>query len=100
MIFQEEQRHCLWQFGDSSHKTVAARYESLIQGLSSIDSSCLVLLGATLDVGTQLNSFGYGGTGKKSTARQFEDYGQTYGQVLPLQSRIYHKTIPHWSINI
>lgn len=40
-----------------------------------------VLLGTTLDVGTQPNSYGYGGTGKKSTARQFEDYGQIYGQV-------------------
>ncbi len=37
--------------------------------------------GASLDVGTQPHSFGYGGTGKKSTARQFEDYGQAYGQV-------------------
>lgn len=37
--------------------------------------------GASLDVGTQPNSFGFGGTGKKSTNRQFEDYGGPYGQV-------------------
>lgn len=36
---------------------------------------------ATLDVGSSVGSFGYGGTGKKSTARQFEDYGQPFGQV-------------------
>ena len=36
---------------------------------------------AALDLGTQPGSFGYGGTGKKSTKRQFEDYGKPYGQV-------------------
>lgn len=35
---------------------------------------------SSLDLGTQLGSFGYGGTGKKSTRRQFKDYGGPYGQ--------------------
>ncbi len=35
-----------------------------------------------LDVGTDKQSFGYGGTGKKSHARQFDDYGQAYGESL------------------
>ena len=37
--------------------------------------------GTSLDVGTQPNSFGYGGTGKKSTDCKFEDYGHPYRQV-------------------
>ena len=36
-------------------------------------------LGASLDVGTDKGSFGYGGTGKKSHAKRFEDYGGSYG---------------------
>lgn len=35
----------------------------------------------SLDLGTQLGSFGYGGTGKKSSRRQFDDYGSSYGLV-------------------
>lgn len=35
---------------------------------------------SSLDLGTQQGSFGYGGTGKKSTRRQFDDYGAKYGQ--------------------
>lgn len=36
-------------------------------------------LGASLDIGTDKGSFGYGGTGKKSHAKSFEDYGEPYG---------------------
>ena len=36
---------------------------------------------AKLDIGTDRHSFGYGGTGKKSHDRKFEDYGRPYGQV-------------------
>jgi len=35
----------------------------------------------SLDLGTQPGSYGYGGTGKKSTDRKFEDYGGKFGQV-------------------
>lgn len=34
---------------------------------------------AQLDLGTDNQGFGYGGTGKKSYARQFDDYGETFG---------------------
>ncbi|VUZ45019.1 unnamed protein product, partial [Hymenolepis diminuta] len=37
----------------------------------SLDKSCLAL-------GEEVNSFGYGGTGKKSTDGKFEDYGTTF----------------------
>lgn len=32
-----------------------------------------------LDLGTCRNGFGFGGTGKKSNERKFEDYGEPYG---------------------
>lgn len=32
-----------------------------------------------LDLGTDNQGFGYGGTGKKSFGKQFDDYGETYG---------------------
>ncbi|KAL0042243.1 hypothetical protein WJX77_007018 [Trebouxia sp. C0004] len=35
---------------------------------------------AGLDLGTEPISFGFGGTGKKSTNRQFDTYGAPYGQ--------------------
>jgi len=37
------------------------------------------IAGGQLDLGTDNQGFGYGGTGKKSYARQFDDYGETYG---------------------
>eukprot|EP00128_Syssomonas_multiformis_P017191 Colp12_sorted_trinity150504_noHs@1768 len=33
----------------------------------------------SLDLGTDKQSFGFGGTGKKSHGRQFEDYGEAFG---------------------
>lgn len=35
---------------------------------------------ATLDLGTDKQSFGYGGTGKKSHNKHFETYGEPFGQ--------------------
>lgn len=35
---------------------------------------------ATLDLGTCRYGFGFGGTGKKSNNRQFDDYGEAYGK--------------------
>ncbi|XP_066593768.1 ATP-dependent RNA helicase Ddx1 [Prorops nasuta] len=34
---------------------------------------------ASLDLGTDRFGYGYGGTGKKSNNRQFEDYGESFG---------------------
>lgn len=34
---------------------------------------------STMDLGCDKESFGYGGTGKKSTGKQFSDYGGPYG---------------------
>ncbi|XP_076655905.1 ATP-dependent RNA helicase Ddx1 [Halictus rubicundus] len=34
---------------------------------------------ATLDLGTDKFGFGFGGTGKKSNAKQFSDYGEAFG---------------------
>lgn len=34
---------------------------------------------ASLDIGTDKFSFGFGGTGKKSHAKQFQDYGEAFG---------------------
>eukprot|EP00052_Salpingoeca_macrocollata_P019479 m.161786 g.161786 ORF g.161786 m.161786 type:complete len:730 (-) comp20982_c0_seq2:69-2258(-) len=34
---------------------------------------------ASLDLGTDKNGFGFGGTGKKSHNRQFDDYGEAFG---------------------
>lgn len=34
---------------------------------------------ATLDLGTDKNGFGFGGTGKKSYNRQFDSYGESFG---------------------
>lgn len=39
----------------------------------------MVLFKANLDLGTDKFSFGFGGTGKKSHARQFDDYGEAFG---------------------
>jgi ATP-dependent RNA helicase DDX1 len=36
-------------------------------------------LAASLDLGTDGQGFGFGGTGKKSHRRQFDSYGQEYG---------------------
>ncbi|CAG9559092.1 unnamed protein product [Danaus chrysippus] len=36
--------------------------------------------GARLDLGTDRLGFGFGGTGKKSNCKQFDDYGEAYGK--------------------
>ena len=36
--------------------------------------------GANLELGCDNRSWGYGGTAKKSTAKDFADYGQTFGE--------------------
>lgn len=55
-----------------------AYYEATVQdeGLCRVGWSTS---GASLDVGTDKASFGFGGTGKKSHAKQFQDYGESFG---------------------
>lgn len=36
-------------------------------------------LQASLDLGTDKFGFGFGGTGKKSNAKQFDNYGEAFG---------------------
>jgi ATP-dependent RNA helicase DDX1 len=57
----------------------AVYYEATVtdEGLCRVGWSTAA---ASLDVGTDRHSFGYGGTGKKSHARSFEDYGGPYGR--------------------
>lgn len=53
-------------------------YEAKVtdEGLCRVGWSTLA---ASLEVGTDRQSFGYGGTGKKSFAKQFDDYGEAFG---------------------
>jgi len=39
---------------------------------------------AGLELGTDRQGFGFGGTGKKSFGRSFDDYGQTFGALQAL----------------
>eukprot|EP01026_Neomeris_dumetosa_P024664 TRINITY_DN2045_c0_g1_i9.p2 TRINITY_DN2045_c0_g1~~TRINITY_DN2045_c0_g1_i9.p2 ORF type:complete len:242 (-),score=50.47 TRINITY_DN2045_c0_g1_i9:69-794(-) len=52
-------------------------YEVVVEdtGLCRVGWSTLA---ATLDLGTDRQSFGFGGTGKKSHDRQFDSYGEAY----------------------
>lgn len=43
-------------------------------------NSTLYCQQARLDLGTDRLGFGFGGTGKKSNAKQFDDYGSAYGK--------------------
>lgn len=54
-------------------------YEAIIcdEGLCRVGWSTNL---ATLDLGTDQFSFGFGGTGKKSHNRQFDDYGEAFGK--------------------
>ena len=44
------------------------------------DFYCVSCPQAVLDLGTCKFSFGFGGTGKKSNNRQFDDYGEAFGK--------------------
>ena len=45
----------------------------------TLQSTCRALANASLDLGTDRLGWGFGGTGKKSNNRNFEDYGTTFG---------------------
>ncbi|KPJ16613.1 ATP-dependent RNA helicase Ddx1 [Papilio machaon] len=61
------------------HTKGAYYYEAIVtdEGLCRVGWSTQ---GARLDLGTDRLGFGYGGTGKKSNAKQFDDYGGAYGK--------------------
>ena len=74
-------------------KTAKVYYEATVDD----DGLCRVgwsTASAKLDVGTDNQSWGFGGTGKKSHARKFITYGRAFGKgdvlgcVLDLQSRV------------
>lgn len=73
--------HKTWH-GTRSNKGVTAGgryyYEAKVtdEGLCRVGWSTLK---ATHDLGTDRDGFGFGGTGKKSNARQFDDYGESFG---------------------
>lgn len=54
-------------------------YEAKItdEGLCRVGWSTLQ---ASLDLGTDKNGFGFGGTGKKSNNKQFDNYGESFGK--------------------
>lgn len=39
----------------------------------------ITIFQASLDLGTDKYGFGFGGTGKKSHAKQFDNYGESFG---------------------
>lgn len=52
------------------------------QNLISFNKICIYhtcLFQGSLDLGTDLYGFGFGGTGKKSNNKQFDTYGESYG---------------------
>lgn len=62
---------------------VRGRGKYYFEALVSDEGLCRVgwsTQSAVLDLGTDRFGFGYGGTGKKSNNRQFDDYGEAYGK--------------------
>lgn len=58
---------------------VKVAYEATVtdEGLCRVGWSTLQ---ANLDLGTDRFGFGFGGTGKKSNSKQFNDYGEAFGK--------------------
>lgn len=61
-------------------KTLNVVIINLFRFILLIISISFNLLKARLDLGTDNFGYGYGGTGKKSNAKNFEDYGTAYGK--------------------
>jgi len=53
--------------------------ENITEDCSETHFEQINLFQANLDLGTDPYGFGYGGTGKKSNNRQFDDYGTPFG---------------------
>lgn len=68
----------IWQ-GTRSTKGVAGKGKYYYEAKVTDEGLCRVgwsTARATLDLGTDKEGFGFGGTGKKSFGRQFDTYGQ------------------------
>ena len=76
----QSREHSQWQGGRGNVGLVKGKhyFETLMtdEGLCRIGWSTLA---ATLNLGTDNQGYGFGGTGKKSFARAFDSYGETYG---------------------
>ncbi|KAA0201520.1 hypothetical protein HAZT_HAZT005408 [Hyalella azteca] len=71
----------MWQ-GGRANKGVTAPGKFYYEATVSDEGLCRVgfsTANAALDLGTCKNGFGFGGTGKKSNNRQFDDYGESFG---------------------
>lgn len=70
-----------WQGGRGT-KGVTGKGKYYYEATVSDEGLCRVGFStpqAALDLGTCKNGFGFGGTGKKSNCRQFDDYGESFG---------------------
>lgn len=70
-----------WQ-GVRCTKGVTGKGKYYFESIVSDDGLCRVGWAtpqAALDLGTCKSGFGFGGTGKKSNCKQFDDYGETFG---------------------
>ena len=67
-------------------------YEATVtdEGLCRVGWSTLK---ATLDLGTDKEGFGFGGTGKKSFGRQFDTYGEVCLSLSRTQFLLSHRTV-------
>ena len=78
-----QSRHQKEWHGCRATKGAAGRgkwyYEAMVEdeGLCRVGFSTAE---ASLDLGTCKHGYGFGGTGKKSNDRQFDDYGEAYGK--------------------
>lgn len=76
----QSREHTKWQGARANLGVIKGRwyYEATVtdEGLCRVGFSTQ---NGTYDVGTDRETFGFGGTGKKSTARQFDTYGEPFG---------------------
>jgi len=76
-----QSRNQFWN-GVRASKCVLGRGKYYYEATVSDEGLCRVGWStnqANLDLGTDAHGFGYGGTGKKSNNRQFDDYGTPFG---------------------
>lgn len=76
----QSREHRQWQGARGSAGAIQGKHyyevEMTDEGLCRVGWSTVA---AALDLGTDGQGFGFGGTGKKSNARQFDSYGEPFG---------------------